>query len=600
VAFNGETLLSDKIYDVNGRIVSVSDSYFSGTMPQWTTTDYDVVDRPTRAISPGNRQSTISYSGLTTTAANALNQQTIAVVDTQGHTVSVTDAQSNVLTHKYDGFGNLIEIRDAAGNVTSITYDLGGKRTQIVDPDTGATNFTYDALGQLLTQNDARGQTAQKTYDKLGRLISQQSPEGISTWTFDTAPNGIGKLSRVNGPSGYQESYAYDTLGRVISVTTTINGESFVTTRSYDLYGRPNEFTYPTGLTVQNICNAQGYLSQIRRSDTGLVLWQANTQNVKGQTERLTLGNGLVTQKTYDPTTGFLQSIQTGSVQQLSFQFNALGNLTQRKDVRLNLQEDFQYDILNRLTRSLVAGLDPVTISYDRLGNILTKSDTGTYSYLPAHPHAVTSIVGPRGNTYTYDAAGNRTTSAQGIVTYSSSSKPVSIINGATEMRFTLNPTDVRVKEKTYISGTVVKDKTIVGSTFERIRVGTSVEDLHYVNGPEGPVAIVSRKTGALENTKYLLLDHLGSIQTVTNESAAIQGTLSFDSWGNRRDSQSWQPAVSPITSVVDRGFTGHEHLDAVSLIHMNGRVYDPVTGRFLSADPYVQEASNMQCLNRS
>ncbi|MGH8222106.1 MAG: RHS repeat-associated core domain-containing protein, partial [Woeseiaceae bacterium] len=33
-------------------------------------------------------------------------------------------------------------------------------------------------------------------------------------------------------------------------------------------------------------------------------------------------------------------------------------------------------------------------------------------------------------------------------------------------------------------------------------------------------------------------------------------------------------------------GFTGHEHLDSVGLIHMNGRVYDPVAGRFLSSDP--------------
>ena len=55
-----------------------------------------------------------------------------------------------------------------------------------------------------------------------------------------------------------------------------------------------------------------------------------------------------------------------------------------------------------------------------------------------------------------------------------------------------------------------------------------------------------------------------------------------------------------PIAAVVTpRGFTGHEHLDALALVHMNGRVYDPVLGRFVSADPYIQFPESTQGLNR-
>ena len=46
-------------------------------------------------------------------------------------------------------------------------------------------------------------------------------------------------------------------------------------------------------------------------------------------------------------------------------------------------------------------------------------------------------------------------------------------------------------------------------------------------------------------------------------------------------------------------GFTGHEHLSELGIIHMNGRLYDPVLGRFLQADPIIQAPHNAQSHNR-
>lgn len=53
------------------------------------------------------------------------------------------------------------------------------------------------------------------------------------------------------------------------------------------------------------------------------------------------------------------------------------------------------------------------------------------------------------------------------------------------------------------------------------------------------------------------------------------------------------------ISSQTSRGFTGHEELDAVGLVHMNGRVYDPLVGRMISADPTVPDPMNAQAWNR-
>jgi RHS repeat-associated protein len=41
------------------------------------------------------------------------------------------------------------------------------------------------------------------------------------------------------------------------------------------------------------------------------------------------------------------------------------------------------------------------------------------------------------------------------------------------------------------------------------------------------------------------------------------------------------------------------EPLDNLNLIHMNGRVYDPGLGRFISADPFIDGWAGTQGYNR-
>lgn len=98
----------------------------------------------------------------------------------------------------------------------------------------------------------------------------------------------------------------------------------------------------------------------------------------------------------------------------------------------------------------------------------------------------------------------------------------------------------------------------------------------------------------------YYHKDHLGSTAAITKEdgSLILDGRLSYDAWGQRRDPVTGGDTPNLIAP-TDRGFTGHEHLEEAALVHMNGRVYDPQLGRFLSADPIVQDIANLQALNR-
>lgn len=85
----------------------------------------------------------------------------------------------------------------------------------------------------------------------------------------------------------------------------------------------------------------------------------------------------------------------------------------------------------------------------------------------------------------------------------------------------------------------------------------------------------------------------------VTDENGAVKSRQSFDPWGRKRNPQNWTYKSSPWPHLFDRGFTGHEHLDNFDLINMNGRMYDPWLGRFLSPDPFVQASSSSQNYNR-
>jgi len=89
----------------------------------------------------------------------------------------------------------------------------------------------------------------------------------------------------------------------------------------------------------------------------------------------------------------------------------------------------------------------------------------------------------------------------------------------------------------------------------------------------------------------YAFTDHLGSVTHIFNESGGTVFKAEYDAWGRQ--------AVSKNTIGFHRGYTGHEMLPEFGLINMNGRLYDPMLGRFLSPDNYVQMPDFSQSFNR-
>ena len=104
----------------------------------------------------------------------------------------------------------------------------------------------------------------------------------------------------------------------------------------------------------------------------------------------------------------------------------------------------------------------------------------------------------------------------------------------------------------------------------------------------QGLAAIYEIKNGT-GSMHYIHTDHLGSISVITGEKGAVEEEMSFDAWGRRRNPANWSYTNVPESVLTDRGYTLHEHLDEFGLINMNGRLYDPIIGRFLSPDNFVQ-----------
>jgi YD repeat-containing protein len=246
-------------------------------------------------------------------------------------------------------------------------------------------------------------------------------------------------------------------------------------TGGYDANGRLANVTYPSGFIAHYAYNALGYSNQMSDGTTSQVHWTLNALDAEQHITQQTAGNSLLTTRGFDAATGCLVLVQAGSrnsVQNHAYTYNLLGNPLSRTDANTGLSESFTYHALNRLTSAtLSTSVAPAkTFGYDAIGNLTSKSDVGSYSYLP-RPHAVTSISGSIiSTTYTYDANGNQTSGQGRTTTWRSYNKPASITEGATTISFQDDPAHQRFKQVTpsgttlYFDAFGVHTELVIGS----------------------------------------------------------------------------------------------------------------------------------------
>jgi RHS repeat-associated protein len=608
--FDASTIRAAIQYDAFARVQKKSRPYFaSGGTAQWTTYTYDALSRVTTETFPDNSMRQHAFHGLVTTDTNGRNQARTTTKNSQGQVISAADAASNTTTYKYDPFGNLISTTDPQGNVVTATYDVSGRKTASNDPDLGAWSYGHNTLGQLVSQTDAKGQVTTITYDLLGRQLQRVEPDMTSQWVYDTAAHGIGKVATASitagVDTGYQRVYSYDNLSRPQQLATTVDGTVYTMAASYDANGRLSTVTYPSGFSATYLYTSLGYAQQLTNTTTGQVYWTANARDAEQHLTQQTAGNGVITSQAFNAQTGRMTSILAGTggttygVQNFTYSYDVLGNLLTRADVNTGLSESFVYDTLNRLTSATVGVNTAKTFGYDSLGNLTSKSDVGAYTYAAAglrFPHAVMSISGSTINTtFSYDNNGNQTAGLGRTITWTSYNKPSTITQGSRTITFDHEVDHQRFKQMSPEGTTLYFDAFDVHVELFR---GTTNTWNEYLSIGNRMIAVRFLHSDETVSTRYFQLDHLGSIAVITDENAAVVERLSYDAWGKRRFPDGTDDPTGSITSQTSRGFTGQEMLADIGLVHLNGRVYDPLVGRMMSVDPYVPDPFDGQSWN--
>jgi RHS repeat-associated protein len=636
---NGVQTRTDFGYDPLGRLASQSNPYGNGFAAYYTTTSFDVLGRPTsicRPVSSTNSAiqcTTIDHEGETTNQTDARGNRTARLSDGFGQLIQITDPDGVSKTlYAYDPFQNLTLIQDPGGSQTVRTYDLRGHLLTSTDPDRGAWTFESDSLGELLHVRDAKtaapSWTQQLSYDALGQLITRVEPEGTSTWTWGSVASAheIGRLKQISG-LGETETYSYDGQGRLSDRTTTWAGTSYAIDYVYNTLGKLDTLIYPATPLSANRFQlkygyAAGYLASLQNytgNAAGTTFWQLTPGGVNmdpwGNVVDETLGSlpaGRI-QSAFDAVTKLISTRDVGTagsvgnVQSLAFQWDENGNLAQRQDVLQGLTEVFNYDNLDRFWYSTLNGVGNLSLTIDPTGNIQSRTEGGStysYSYDPAHRHAVTSV---GTSVLSYDPNGNAATRNGYTLTWASYNLPTSIPGPSGTATFQYGPKRDRIQEvSSYTAeGDSGTERTIrIGGIFEVFTEPAQTHYKHYIQAPGGTLITYDLQSVSGAQTSYVAADHLGSSSVLLNAAYAAPLQMSFSAYGYRRASN-WSAPLSPaapdyaeMMKTTRRGYLSQEMLDNVSLVHLNGRIYDPVIGRFLSPDPVLSTIADSQAVN--
>ncbi len=582
---------------------------------------------------------TYEYNGRSTTHINPLGQQHTYTSDFQNRLISSIDQQGNEVSFQYDVQGNLTTIA-ADGNdyIIEREYDLLGRMIRQKDPSLGEEHYEYDRFGNMISYTNGNGIKVNYQYDAINRLTQISRPEGDITFTYDEGDHALGLLSAIDAPD-YNKTLVYDELSRISEKILIISGEEYRYVYHYNDLGKIDRVEHPSGINLQYHYNEYNYFYKITNYNTGELYYEILEKDAKGRILKERSGNGVKNSYVYDivyieDINGFDEPFvyhfndnpiritsekvvgdQRNVLVDLIYEYDDLDQVISKTDSISLLREIYHYDDLNRMTKVGYIDLsdpiitldsifdewgyflymgevykynDSLLMEYDKWGNIVYKSDVGHYRYESNdNPILLTGIdlldedcIVPS-SLFNYE--------------YTSFNKVSRIFGMDSELIINYGPFDQRIKQHYFKEGELFMTKKHISPDYEIIEINGELIKRIYIDDEFGHVASIDILKSGEQTTEYYHKDFLGSVIAVSDSEGDLKYRFQYDPWGQREMSFG---ADSNAENTL-RGFTGHEHISIFDLVNMNGRIYDPVLGRFLSPDPFIQDPTLFQNFNR-
>jgi len=619
---DGKETKKIRSFDSSGRVSAMSMYHFAGGPPRWSFFRYDPLDRMLVAYLPDGTSWQYTYGDSNPPfGAQALRRlqvrnprgnNTFTFEDEPGRVVRNTgyDGTNSVTDQvSYGPFDNLSSVSGPGSYPINLTTDRLGRTISILDPDAGRRTVEYNAFGDIIQITDPNGST-QFGYDLLGRVTQQISSDGILTYTWDTFLKG--KLSEINSPFNISTIYQYDNAGRMNFRQWVTPAGIFEFQFSYDAWGRISTIQFPAipfqpPLVISYEYGDFGQILLVNNETSGKPLWKLLNTDATNEFGRWKLGNGVIEEwQENSARPGYIGSIvaNRGSkkIQHLDYSFDETGNLMLRKDPISMISETFGYDGYDRLTQWTYngpGGADVVKYRYDPLWNLRVRSGGAAEYFIPvpglAGPHAAVKTAA---GDCKYDKKGNQVHAPGRDIIFTSFDLPSSLSTDKEAWSYLYDGEGHRVAKTSNDTGAEIVS---IAGAYDRRKSDTGYEHHFKIVLPGVAEAeIVIRENGKTVTaplTYYLHKDHLGSVRVVT-ESGSIVDRVAYDPFGRRTDpGNPGLPGTAPVSGIY-KGYAGHEHDEESGLINMIGRIYDPVSGRFLTPDPIIADATLAKSLN--
>lgn len=532
-------------YDAMGRPTATS-IMVDGEM-LGTEVSYDSLGRPWKARDASGawtKQQFNSRGLVAVCASDAMDLDPICSsgVDTYQRIVSM-DAWGNVSREQRGGSASL-EVRktfhEQTGRVTNIC--AGNSGCSLVNE-----GYVWDAAGNLASHQKEGRYLEGFTYDSLNRVtegrLTMANGVPVNQVMLSTAYDGLGNICSKNGV-GYAYPGADGCVGAM--PMTQPGAVPSLATLALPSYQRANTRQHAPS-ALNKIWNAAPESTYRRYSDGDRPSWEKESDEWTSDAQPERTERSFWQQRKKSPQTASMP--KTASPSQL-------------------------------------AALSAPSTSMTTMAAV---------SSVASSPHAVNQMGdGAVAAFYYYDDRGNQTlrdapgAARDRTIRYSANSKAheIQMGNGQTT-RFWYGPDGQRYKRQDGSTVTLYIDGVEI-----LIQNGVKTAK-RYVAG----VALQTVVGGAVQATKFLFHDQLGSLVRIANADGSLAEGLDYTAFGDRR-AYGNPSGTSGASANTNHGFTGHEYVDGTQVIHMNGRIYDQELGRFLQPDPVIQDPLSAQSWN--